>query len=248
MSLTGAVYVRRMGQPSHTRNGLESTTMTTPPEPEGRPSEGVNLDKEPSAAPGEDQAPSDAPFDPYRFGKPEHPIPAEYAPPGYTGPTLPPPSPYGPPAGGPYVPPTGSPYPGPPYPGPPQQPYPPYGAPYGPGAPPPPAYHGYAQPRTGNGRAIAGMVLGILAIVLCWLTFFDAVFVVLGLIFSLLALGDSKRTGRNRGMAVTGIICSIVGAVLATVLTVVIFHAADKCGGFSNSNEPGWNQCVRDNF
>lgn len=213
--------------------------MTTPPDPEDRPVEGVHLGKDPSGP--------EEPFDPYRFGKPDHPIPAEYAPPGYTGPTLPPPSPYGPPTGSPYPPPYGQ--------GAPQQPYqqpqpqqPPYGPPYGQSAPPPPAYHSYTQPRSGSGRATAGLVLGILAVVLCWLTFFDAIFVILGLVFSLLALGDSKRTGNGRGMAIAGITCSIIGALLATVLTVVIFRAADKCGGFSNSSEPGWNQCVRDHL
>jgi hypothetical protein len=38
-------------------------------------------------------------FDPYRFGRPDHPIPAEYAPPGYAPPpppqAPPPPPPYG---------------------------------------------------------------------------------------------------------------------------------------------------------
>ena len=36
---------------------------------------------EPAAGPA-----GEAPFDPYRYGRPDHPIPAEYAPPGYTGP------------------------------------------------------------------------------------------------------------------------------------------------------------------
>src|SRR5436305_14944279 len=110
----------------------------------------VNLGKaEPPA--GSDPA-GEAPFDPYRFGKPDYPIPAEYAPPGYTGPIAPPPNPY---AGGPgaaTAPPPGSttsnPFgnpPGTPY-GPPPQ-YPagppsPYGPPPGQQYGPPP----YGQP------------------------------------------------------------------------------------------------------
>jgi hypothetical protein len=219
--------------------------------PENR-SDGVDLTKgEPEPA---------EPFDPYRFGKPDHPIPAEYAPPGYTGPTIPtaPTSPYGAhpgPSPNPFGNPPGTPYPSQP-PSPQQYPAPgPYG--YGPTPPPtpygygptPPPYHGYPAPRTSSGKAIAGLVLGILSIVLCWLSLFDAVFVILGLIFSIIALGETKG-GRmsGRGLAVAGLVCTIIGALLATVLTVLIVRAADKCGGFSNDNSDQWQTCVRDNL
>jgi hypothetical protein len=222
--------------------------MTSPSEPEQHRSdgEGVNLGKD---APQEEQ-----PFDPYRFGKPDHPIPAEYAPPGYTGPTTPPPTPYGGAtgAGNPYGRPTDNPFGNPPgtpyepsqYPQYPQ--YPPQ-QPYGYG-PPPPHYSPYDQPR-GHGKAVAALVLGICSIVFCWLSLFDAIFVVLGLIFALIAMAEARTPGRGgRGMAVAGLICTIVGAVLATLFTVWIVHAANQCGGFSNSNVPGWNQCVRDHL
>ncbi|HZC69385.1 MAG TPA: DUF4190 domain-containing protein [Jatrophihabitans sp.] len=217
--------------------------MTTPSDPEsGEPREGVNLGKGDNRDSG-----SDAPFDPYRFGKPEHPIPAEYAPPGYTGPVIQPPSPYGPPpppyGNQPYGP---GPYGGQPSPY--QYPYMQQPGPYG--APPPPPYHGYTQPRSGsNGKAIAGLILGIASIVLCVLSFFDGVLVVLGLIFSLIGMNETKRTGgAGRGLAVAGLICSIIGAVLATVFSVLVIHASNQCGGFSNSDQPGWDQCFRDHF
>ncbi len=236
--------------------------MTDPDPPPSGQSDGVDLSKS-----GPDERPpvpadpaGEAPFDPYRFGKPDHPIPSEYAPPGYTGPTIPstPPSGY-PGAPGPYGGYPGSPAnpfanpPGTPYSaGPPQYQGPanyPGGDPYGYGAPPPPPYHGYPQPTAGNGKAIAALVLGILSIVLCWLLIFDAVFVILGLIFGLIALGESRsgRTG-GRGLAVAGLVCTIVGALLATLLTVLIFRAADRCGGFSNDNSSDFQHCLRDRF
>jgi hypothetical protein len=249
--------------------------MTTPSEPDnGQPAEGVNLGKGDAAGDAPSDPAADAPFDPYRFGKPDHPIPAEYAPPGYTGPVTPPPSPYeqpnpfGPPA--PYGSQPSNPFnnpPGTPYGGagqqapqlPPQQPYQypptPYGqpGPYGPSAPgpygPPPGYHGYGQQRTGNGKAIAALVLGILSIVMFWLTIFDAIFVILALIFGLIALSESKRAnGNGRGMAIAGLVCTAVGALAATIFTVVIVHAANQCGGINNSDVPGWDQCVRDHI
>jgi hypothetical protein len=216
--------------------------MTTPSEPDnGEPREGVNL--------GKGDPTSDAPFDPYRFGKPDHPIPAEYAPPGYTGPVIPPPSPYGPPPP-PYADQQQSPY------GQQQSPYgsqPPYQYPYvqpGPYGPTPPPYHGYAQPRAGtNGKAIAGLVLGIGSIVFSIFSFFDGVLVILGLIFSLIGMNETKAPGTSgRGMAVAGLICTIVGAALATLFSVMLIHAANQCGGFGNSEAPGWDTCIRHNF
>jgi hypothetical protein len=225
--------------------------MTTPDDPEhNSPAEGVDLSKGASDA--------EEPFDPYRFGKPEHPIPAEYAPPGYTGPvvTTPPPPPigWGPPAPGanpanPFNNPPGTPYAGPggaagqgypPAPG--QYPYPPPPPGY---YPPPPGYgYGYAPP-TGNGKAITSLVLGIGSIVFCFFSFFDALLVVPGLIFGVLAMNEAKaRGGSGRGMAVAGLICSIIGAVLATVMSVLLIHAVNQCGGFDNGDRTGFQDCV----
>jgi Domain of unknown function (DUF4190) len=186
------------------------------------------------------------PFDPYRYGRPDHPVPPEYAPPGY----VPDPTPAAPSAtSAPYHPggtPTPNAY---------QQPPTPYagpghpGAPH-PGAPVPPPYNGYQQPRTGNGKAIAALVLGIASIVFCWVSVFDAVFVVLAVVFGLIVLSEARRGGRGRGMAIAGVACAVVGALLATVLTVKIIDAADQCGGLSHPgvSTEDFRQCLSDNF
>jgi hypothetical protein len=248
--------------------------MTTPSDPENgqSPPDAVNLGKaEPQA--GSDPA-GEAPFDPYRFGKPDHPIPAEYAPPGYTGPIAPPPNPYagGPAAGSapppgsttsnPFGNPPGTPYgPPPQYPGGPPSPYgpppgqqygPQYGQPYGPPSGQPYGYgpqppH-YARPTGNNGKAVAALVLGILSVVLCWLSVFDAIFVILALIFGLIALGETKNgRGRGRGLAIAGLACMVVGAILATIISIKVFHAIDRCGGFDQASQSSFNQCVKDN-
>ena len=229
--------------------------------------EGVDFTKREPA-----QSPEPEPeFDPYRFGAPEHPIPAEFAPPGYKGPTIPT-SPYpgavGPSGQPPYgQPPYGQPpygqnpygqnpygqnpygqYPGPPGTGdnPPGTPYPPYDY----GAPAPPPYHGYQQPAAGNGKAIAGLVFGILSIVLCFLFFFDGIFVLLGLIFSVIALNESRsRGGAGRGMAITGLVCTVIGTLLATLLSVFLIRAVNQCGGFqSDTSSQSFKTCVQDHL
>jgi hypothetical protein len=250
--------------------------MTTPSGPDNgdpSPPEGVSLGK---SGPASDPT-ADVPFDPYRFGKPDHPIPAEYAPPGYTGPTTAPASPYDAGSANPYAPPPGTsaanPFanpPGTPYAGGPPQPpyqyppdqyppgqyppnqyppgqYPP--GPYGYGGPQPPPYHGYAQPKNSNGKATATLVLGILSIVLCWLAFFDAVFVILALIFGLIALSETK-TGRSggRSLAIAGLACMVVGAILATLISIKYVHVIRDCGGLSHRNDSAFNQCVQDHI
>ena len=87
------------------------TTPSAPDSPDRRTSRRgpVDLGKPTPAAPSGDPT-ADAPFDPYRFGKPDHPVPPEYAPPGYVPDEPPPPyaaatnAPYG---QGPYGPPHG---------------------------------------------------------------------------------------------------------------------------------------------
>ncbi|WP_375478090.1 hypothetical protein [uncultured Jatrophihabitans sp.] len=181
----------------------------------------------------------EAPFDPYRFGKPDRPIPPEYAPPGYVPEPVPPVPPATPAGPGPGAPPYGS-QPGP------------YGAQFPPpypggyGAAPPPYYTGYPPPA-GNGKATAALVLGIVSILLSWFVFFDAIFIILGLIFGLLGLSASKRRqGAGRSLAVAGLACTAVGLVATIAFTVFAFHVAGKCGGFDNGNDPNFQTCIRD--
>jgi hypothetical protein len=219
--------------------------MTTPP-PEGTDpaappaqwaapgSEPVSLAKgtEPDAAPD---------FDPYRFGAPEHPVPPEYAPPGYRPPpAFAPPPRLAPPQYHPGQPYPGQPYPGQPYPG---QPYP--GQPY---PPPPPGYLPYPPP-VGHGKATASLVLGIASIVLCWLSVLDIVPIVLAVVFGILGITEAGRRPNREGrrLAVAGIVCAAVGAVLATVLTVVIYSRIAGCLDYP-SGSSAYSQCINDSF
>ena len=206
--------------------------MTTPTDPVSSPG-----DSDP-VSPGTPQAPLD--FDPYRFGLPEHPVPPEYAPPGYR----PPPPPTAPPP--PQFPeyPQDAQYPPyPPYPPNPQYPQYPQFPQYG--APPPPPYSQYPPARTGNGKAITSLVLGIASILLCWLSVLDAVPIVLALVFGFIALGEVSRgrTREGRGQARAGIACALVGAVLATVLTVVIYNRFRDCIDMGTGS-PQYSQCI----
>lgn len=85
-------------------------------------------------------------------------------------------------------------------------------------------YGGTPQNMDGgaNGMAIASMVLGIIAVLLSccsgtrWLTVIVAV---VGIVFGILAL--QKKEFNNRGMAIAGIVCSIVALVMGLILILL---------------------------
>jgi hypothetical protein len=160
-------------------------------------------------------------FDPYRFGLPDHPIAPEYAPPGYR----PPPPPQQPPGHQPWQ---GH-----------------YGAPA-----PPPYSRDYPRPQPGNGKAIAALVLGIVSIVLCWLSLLDLVPIVLALVFGFLGRSDAAKSPAHggRGMAVAGIACALVGALLAGLFTAWIYSRIRTCNENYDVSSQQYRVCVQQRF
>lgn len=104
-----------------------------------------------------------------------------------------------------------------------------YGFTPGPGGPPgfTPGPQGMPQPPhqhpPGNGMAIAGLVLGILALLLCWIPFLNWILAILGIIFGAVGMSKANKIGgRGKGLAVTGLVLGILGAVIGTILVVMI--------------------------
>lgn len=91
--------------------------------------------------------------------------------------------------------------------------------------------YGPSVQRRGAGMAIAALVLGIVAIVLCWTVIGG---IVLGLLTVILGLIAFRRAGRGeaggRGRALAGAITGAIGIVLAGLLLAV---------GISIWNSPG---------
>jgi hypothetical protein len=93
--------------------------------------------------------------------------------------------------------------------------------------------------------AVAGMVLGILAIVFFWTSFFDLPFVVLAIVFSVLGLNAAKRGATGRRMAVAGLTCAIIGALAATVFTIWAVHKDRGCADKYGRGTHSYDLCVR---
>lgn len=110
---------------------------------------------------------------------------------------------------------------------PPSQPAPPPG--FAPQSPP----YGYTPQQTiiygnqGNGIGVAAGVCGIIAVALCWIPFVDYVSIVLGalaIIFGVIGVRRANQFGgAGKGMAVTGIVCGIVGLAIAFIFLLLIY-------------------------
>lgn len=148
----------------------------------------------------------------------------------------------------PYVPPTDMPpasaaYPPPPgaYPTPPQA-YPPYGGnPYGP--------YGMPAPSPRNGMGMAGMVLGIISVVLFITSWIAVILGILAIVFSAIGRGRVKQgLATNSGQAKAGLICGIIGTILgvaALIFVVWFVGKAKSCLDDYPDRGPGYNQCVQ---
>ncbi len=90
-----------------------------------------------------------------------------------------------------------------------------------------------AQRSRSNGLAVAGMVCGIVAVVIAWIPFvavLGLITAIVGLALSIPALARSRQSGR-RGFAIAGIVTSAIGillGVLGIVLTVAVVRALDR--------------------
>lgn len=81
-----------------------------------------------------------------------------------------------------------------------------------------PSYQQPQEPKQTNVLAIVGMVLGIISILAGCCGWYSLILAIPGLICSILSRKQSKT-----GMAVAGIVCSIVGIVLGIIMTIFAF-------------------------
>ena len=73
------------------------------------------------------------------------------------------------------------------------------------------------------------MVVGIVSLVLSWIPFVGLA-AILGLILSARGMKQSREQGLNGyGMAVAGLVCSIVALIPAIIELVIFFTAAATC-------------------
>jgi small-conductance mechanosensitive channel len=90
------------------------------------------------------------------------------------------------------------------------------------------AYTPGPQQPQGNGMAVAGLVLGIIGLLLCWIPFFGWILALLGIVFGALGMSKAKKIGgAGNGMAVAGLILGVV-AMLAGIVVFVLAMMATR--------------------
>ena len=82
------------------------------------------------------------------------------------------------------------------------------------------------QPSPKNGMATAGMILGIVGIVGCWLPFVGLLAGLLGIIFGAIGMSKAGRLGGlGRGAGITGLVCGILSFMLTGVMAAIAIPA-----------------------
>lgn len=71
-----------------------------------------------------------------------------------------------------------------------------------------------------NGAGIAGFVIACFALLCCWIPIFDLVFSIAGIICSAIGMGKNKQTGR--GLAIAGLIISIISLVISLLMLFLL--------------------------
>lgn len=100
----------------------------------------------------------------------------------------------------------------------------------GPYGGPPPAYgddqppvYGQLLPKPRNGAGVAALVLGVVAILLCWIPVLNVILGILAIIFGIVGWRRGRRNNAtNPGVAMTGIVLGILGLIASIVLVVIV--------------------------
>jgi hypothetical protein len=83
--------------------------------------------------------------------------------------------------------------------------------------------------------AVAGMVLGIIGLVLFWFPFVGWLVSLLGVIFGGVGIGKANKVGKGKGAAIAGLVCGALGLVIGVVLYILavmaVKHTADHLNG-----------------
>ncbi len=87
--------------------------------------------------------------------------------------------------------------------------------------------------NNGKGLGIAGMILGILAIIVSFVPCFGwwaIVLAVVGVILSAISMAQAKKANAPKGMAIAGLICSILAIIIGSIWIFVIAKAVTEGG------------------
>lgn len=89
----------------------------------------------------------------------------------------------------------------------------------------------YAPSQRTSGLAIAGMIVGIIALVSFWVPFFNIVAALAGIGLSWAGMVQAAKPGwTGQGMAIAGLVCGIIAAIPAVIFLVLFFTTLAAAG------------------
>ena len=77
------------------------------------------------------------------------------------------------------------------------------------------------MPMKNNNVAIAGLIIGVFSLLGCWVPIWNLILSVSGIVCSAIGLAHKGRSG----MAIGGLVTSIIALLIAIVVTVIYFAA-----------------------
>ena len=106
---------------------------------------------------------------------------------------------------------------------------------------PPPAYGGAggyggqggygASPSPKNGIGIAAMVVGIVALLLCWIPFLGLLLAIVALVLGIVGIRKvSRGEATNKGMAIAGVVTGALALLLGAFFTFAVVAIFDDIG------------------
>ncbi|GAB2472520.1 hypothetical protein [Jatrophihabitans fulvus] len=86
---------------------------------------------------------------------------------------------------------------------------------------------GYGYPpaqQQGNGIATAGMVCGIISVVLFWIPIVGWILAILGIVFGGVGIAKANKGAPNKGFGIAGVVCGIVSLVAYVAVVVAVIN------------------------
>lgn len=78
-----------------------------------------------------------------------------------------------------------------------------------------------------NGVGLAGMIIGMLSYIFCWVPVLDFILGLIGVILSGVGLSRKERYRLN-GFAVAGLVLGIIGLVIGVIYMIAFFAALSQ--------------------
>ena len=116
------------------------------------------------------------------------------------------------------------------------------------------AYPPYApaasQPRPVSGLSVAGLVVGVVGLLTCWVPFAGAVLPAVAVVLGAVGAGRSRRDGSAPGLGIAATVLGgigVVGAVTVTTLFLLLWPRISACDGPGQTSDQVA-RCLREQF